>query len=490
MKPVLRFLVCLSLVCATMAAVADPPTASTDIVPRENWSYDALMHLAAEGLVPDMAAQRFQGDWLFTREEMAGIVASVLESRPATIGEAEDALLARLAAEFRAELLMIGAEDRLAEIEPFASRLTVATAIWLEPRVVHDDGDFELTGAYNITGLATTGKHTTAGISISNRRRLFGSDSFSYLDKAFIRGKTKSVEWEIGKDYLWWGPGYSGGLILSDNSPSFPMVLMSKDLSLGKRIGHVKMTQFVGRFHDRSKTAWLLGRRWEKRFSERLHLGINETGKMTKTPNPLALVLPSLYLYEHIFLDDIDKEYNAFISGDITYKFSPKFEIYGDLLIDEMNAPSWLRHGPNMHRPTAIAVLAGLHWRDLTGDDTTRLRTEFISVSKVTYTASREDYPELDYTQGGLLMGSPVGPNSRAVFVRLDKRFPDHWTGALEALMRWPTNEVATDIGDTHRISLLVARDLAPRTSLTFRYDHLRLPESESRIQIGASYAF
>lgn len=482
------FRICLTIflliAIASACSAAPLPTASTDRIPTENWTYDALSHLAAHRLVPGVTAERFMGDWLYSREDMARFVRDSINQLTPFVSDGDKALLARLAEEFRLELQAMGAASVLTKSEKYADAGSVVPSIAFEPRALLSGGDTNLIGIYDATIFGTVGKYALAGITLSDRRRKFGSDEFSRLEKVFIRGKTPNWEWEIGNDWLWWGPGYSGSLILSDNSPSFPMLLVGRDFYFGRHIGNVKITQFFSMFHDDGKRFYLAGRRWEKQFSKKFHFGINETAKMSRTPNPSILVLPSFYLYQYLFIES-DREFNVLLSLDGTYKFSSRFEGYFDYLIDDMNAPFFLRHG-NWNRPRKAAYLLGAHWPG----NKTDLRVEYIVVDKDTYGATREDYPDLAYTHDGFIIGHPVGPNSRAVFLRLDRKINADWATSVDYLGRKALASDGANPDRTSRIGFLLVRDLTPSTSLSLRYDLLRLPEKENRFQLGASFAF
>jgi hypothetical protein len=479
----------LVLLAITLACRAQP-TASTDRLPSEDWTYDALRHFAARGLVPGMSAQRFDGDWLYTREEMAAFVRQVAVSPD--VAEGDRPILAKLAAEFLPELTLAGADSVLAEIERSGTARTLLGTGAFEPRVAISRGDTDLIGIYDVTALGVLGRDVMAVGTLSDRRREFDGDAFSRLEKLFISGKTPSWEWGLGKDWLWWGPGYSGSMILSDNSPAFPMLKMGKDFYFGRHIGRVKVTQFLGRFEDDGQTFYLAGRRWEKRFSTRLHVGISETAKTSKRPNPLILILPSIYLYQHIYIEDVDKEFNVLVGMDATYRFSPRFESYFDLVVDDMKAPKFLREGPAWNIPRKLGLLVGGNWPDVLGDGTTGLRAEYIFTDPGTYGATRPDFPQLAYTHDGFVIGHPVGPNSEAIFLRLDRKLGPAWTAAADYLGRKPHKLDGPNPESTHRISLLLAHELysCSRLSLTLRYDSLKLPAKENRVQVGVSYAF
>lgn len=490
MKVMIRVAAALIFLCSVLACHGQP-TASADKIPPEDWSYDALMHLAAQGLTPGVPAQRFMGDWIYNREEMAEFVRLAWSTVDESTREQDRALISRLAAEFAPELQSTGTSlDVIESIEPFREARVLAPAASFQPRVVRSDGETHLVGIYDASAIGTSGRYITAVGTLSDTRRKFDGDEFSRLQKLFVRGKTPNWEWEIGKDFLWWGPGYSGSLILSDNSPGFTIFKLGKDFNFGRRIGHIKITQFGTTFEDDGERFYLLGRRFEKRFSKRFNLGISETAKMSERPNPLILIFPSFYLYQRAFIDDVDFEFNSLISLDALYRFSPRFEAYGDYLIDDRTAPALLREGPAWNLPRKVGYLIGGHWPDVLGDGSTSLRVERIVIDVGTYQATRPNFPGLAYTHDGLVIGHPVGSNSEAVFFRVDRKFGKEWRAVAEVLDRRPRVADGPNPDDARRISLLAVRDLSPCASLTFRYDSLRLPEKENRVHFGASLAF
>jgi hypothetical protein len=484
-----NLVVVVSLFFAAVLVCHALPTASSDQVPIENWTYNALSHLAAKGLVPGMPAQRFDGDWQYNREQMAGFVLKTGQSSGPAMSEDDRALLSRLAAEYEPEIRVIAGDAAFEALKPYAEARAAILAGDYEARAVRSNGDDHLIGIYDAAGFGLSGRYLTADVTVSNLRRQRDGDAFSILDTAFVKGKTPNWEWEVGKDYLWWGPGYSGSLALSDNSPSFPMLRLAKDVDFGWYVGNVKISQFIGTFDDGGDRFYLVGRRWEKRFSKKLHVGLNETAKMSKAPNPLIFILPSIYLYEHIYLEDTDANFNAFLSIDASYQPSRRFEGYFDFLIDDMNAPSFLRNG-NFHRPRKIGFLLGGYWTDILRDGSTDLRVEYIFTDPETYGATRPEFPQLAYTQDGFVIGHQVGGNSSAVFIRLDRRFGTKWAGAASYLGRVAQDSTGPNPSNNHTINLLLVRDLSPSFSLTARYESLKLPAKTNSLQLGASYAF
>lgn len=487
------FLAAILTMAAAVTCVSRPlPTASLSRVPRENWTYDAMIHLAGDGLVPGMTAQRFEGDWLWDREEMAGFVRSAVMASGECTSKDDKALLGRLALEFRPEHIWMNACDALTKAKPYLDIAALAPAGDVQLLVRDQPGSIDGISTYRGTGIGMLSSSWNVVGTLTNERQEFDGSGFSTLDKAFVRFKTEGWDFQLGKDYEWWGPGYSGAMLLSDNAPSIIYGKVAKDVYFGRHVGYIKITFFTGTFEEGARY-YLYGRRFEKRFTRRVDFAVSETAKTGNIrPNPAILVTPSLYTYERLFRNqhDTEAEFNDLVSFDLTYKLSPRFLGYVDMVVDDMQAPNGLYTGTSWHRPRKQGYLLGAYWPDVLGDGRSRFRAEYILIDPGTYGATREDHPDLAYTYHGRVFGHPLGPNSKAVFLRADRTFANHWTGLVEYLARTPKSSSGPNPFNTERLNLLVVRDLTPRASLTARYEHLKLPAEVDQVLLGASLAF
>ncbi len=478
------------LATANVCASRPVPTASVDRVPREDWSYDAMIHLAGRGLVPGETSQRFEGNWAYDREEMARFVKQAIETATDATPESDRAILGKLALDYRAELLMLGAGAAYEKALPWAAIKTWTPAGFVAPTLELSGGDLGAFADYRATGLVSPSKYSWGDATFSNVRRRADGDAFSIFDKYFVRGKTEHWEWEVGQDYLWWSPGYSGSMILSDNSPGFLMGKIGADINFGKHIGYIKITEFASSFEDSGARYYLYGRHWEKRFNEKLYLSFNEAAKTTNVkPNPLIFVLP-FYLYQDIFRYDVDSDINNMMSIDLWYRFTPRFQGYVDWVVDDMQAPQYLHEGAAWNLPRKTGYLVGGYWPNLLGDGQTSFRAEYIQTDPGTYQATRPGVQGLTYTHDNFVIGHPVGSNSEAFYLRADHKFGSYWSGIAEYLSRQPKESDGPNPFDQSRLSLIATRDITPRGSVSLRYDSFKLPQKEDSLQLSANYSF
>jgi len=503
LAPLAILAVCLAL--ASGAEAASRTIASTDLVPLGDWTYDAMVSLAADGLVPGAPARIFEGDRLFSRIEVARAVASIIESSEGKeLGFKETALIEHLVSGLKPELMQVAPQA----VQKWSERTTgislptggeaflLGYARGIAAEDTGDDGDDgRLTVPYRISGFLNLSSRVFGIATLADKEEKFfreprrGPD----LDKAFIRGFDRNFVWSVGREYLNWGPAYTGSLILSENSPAFLQICGSKDINFGRLFGKVKVTQFASTFEDNDQTLYLFGRRYEKRLSSRWHAGISETAKTSITPNPLILVMP-FYLYQHVF-NEVDEEFNTLYAADLSYRTGSGFQIYGELVIDDITAPRIF--GERRTRPRKTGYTFGFYAPKVFGDERlSTFRAEYIFVDRLTYEATRPAFPQLAYTHDGDIIGHPIGPNAKALYLRGERYLSDRFSVIAEYLNRSQTDPGPPERDLRRILSLMLAYDAAPDKSIALRVAPYEITppgqpaQDGTRYEVRASFAF
>jgi len=475
---ILLAIIAASLAFASAAQAGARTIASTDLVPFGDWTYDAMLSLAADGLVPGAPARIFEGDRLFNRIEMAQAVASIVESSESKeLGFKETALIEHLVSEFKPELMQAAPQalQKWSERTTGISLPTGGEAFLLgysRSVLMEDKGDdaddTSLVVPYRYSGFLNLSSRVFGIATLANKQEKFFHERRGEpdLDKAFIRGFDKNFVWSVGREYLNWGPAYTGSLILSESSPAFLQIRGSKEVNFGKLFGKVKITQFAGGFEGNDQTLYLFGRRYEKRLSDRWHAGISETAKTSITPNPLILVMP-FYLYQHLF-DEIDEEFNTLYAADLSYRTGSGFQIYGEVAVDDITAPRIF--GDRFTRPRKTGYTLGFYApRVFGGGRLSTLRAEYIFVDRRTYEATRPSVPELAYTHDGDIIGHPIGPNAKALYLRGEQSLNKRVSIIAEYLNQHQTDPGPPDADRRRILSLMIAYDGAPDKSTALR---------------------
>jgi Capsule assembly protein Wzi len=485
---VVRCALCATFLCL-LASTAW--TAPYDLVPRGDWSYDLLSSIARRGLLPGVSARSLHGDELRTRADQAELVAQAAESAD-QLPPGMRATLAQLVREYRPEL-GTRAEALLGQIK--APDRGAFAGGYLLGRVVAGDGT-ALSGIYRADGAAAINRYLLATVSGTNERRLWSEkpNAFNDLERLTLRLETRLVTWELGKRDDYWGPGYGGAMLISDNAPGFLQMRGEALLKLGF-LGNWRLVQTVGTFTETGGRKYVVARRFSRMFGRRFGLSLSEAVKTNTTRDLyLSLVLP-LYGYGKVLDNDVrnSERLNYLANIDAWYSLGRVVAVYGDFLLDDVTAPFNL--GP-VDVARKIGYLLGVQVRPAPRSDRTDVRLEYAFTDGNTpgFPPEGGTYwhrnPDLAWYDHGLTMGHRMARNRRGPFARVRHRFAQRFT----AIAEWEdeTQFRATPVvGDRRRLTLYGAYDLRPDRSLALGVDRLGgALGDDTFVQLQASISF
>lgn len=433
-----------------------PKRVFTDtLLPRENFIYSALSALASEGLLPGASSRVFRGDWLITEKEAYKLFhQALIERKKWPLYDPRfrlvDSLLVSLS-RFLDVQSPLEAQERILTFIPF-SRIRLVTG-----------GQDRLDNLGQLDILVRLGKETFGMLSLSRLHRDWqnNGDAFPLLDKASLVTRQWGWDWTLGKDYLRWGPGYAGSLILGDESTGLWMLRMNRDWPLGKFLGRWRVEQFFSTFTENHQQRYFVGRRLERPLNRYFSLGFSETAKMDRAPNPLIGLLPYL-IYQKLFEDDTNRM-NVQIGSDFYFR-SGLLDFYSEVFIDDLTAPPGFRGQGKV--PRKIGWLGGIRYPHLLGLKGLDLRVEYGTTDRHTYLHRN---PAVSYFQRSRPLGHPMGPNARSLFLRASQRPSPKSEVALSFWKIWPHTKTDPEIQRINQITLFGAYDLSPRTSIGLR---------------------
>ncbi|HID06299.1 MAG TPA: hypothetical protein EYP10_04040 [Armatimonadetes bacterium] len=405
-----------------------PQLEHTDMVSPRDFSYDALAKLAGAGLVPGYSARHFNSDLVYSRRQLAKIIASALtsastergawrsyerpEQGPYMRGDEPMLLLQELAREFADELrpnrripLSIEGEKTFSSFSIIARlRPIVSYAFDSAPSIVR-----HLT---NVTALYRIDNHTRFYLRLSASRQTSALESFNrpFVDTALLVTKFMKGRLEMGRKYTRWGPGYLGGMLLSDNVHPLDMIEWSGRIYV-PIAGHWRLRYMLALLHgDTYGKRFLLARRVERRANRFLVFGLSEVQISKPFPTPLAFVMP-LYPASRIAVrmgreEDSDE---IIVSMDAVWTKRNGTRFYVEWLIDDLR----------LDRPAErqMGWLVGLQIPFNIEERRPGLTLEYARFDRNTYTHRN---PKINYQYHGESLGYPTGPNSQVLFARLD----------------------------------------------------------------------
>jgi membrane-associated phospholipid phosphatase len=297
-------------------------TAST-YVPVESWVYPLLDRLAAR----DAIQIGFSGLRPWTRLQIAEFV-----ERAVSVGSDfdESRAIGALRDEFAPEIdLLRGYGHPTVEVDTIYSRVT---AIVGEPltdsyhfgqTIANDFGRPYGKGLNNVTGFSIRSVDAPMAFYVRGEYQRRGETStypdsvraliarldnnpiqpaeptapiseFSLIE-AYAAMNWRSLQFTVGKQNLWWGPGQSGAMLMSDNAEPIYMVRMSNMQPVriplvSKLLGPARSELFFGELsgHKFPASPWIHGQKISFKPTANLELGFSRTVVFAGNERPLT----------------------------------------------------------------------------------------------------------------------------------------------------------------------------------------------------------
>ncbi|MGI4788307.1 MAG: capsule assembly Wzi family protein [Janthinobacterium lividum] len=423
--------------------------AATDIVPQGSTLLDSFAALAqANAFGAEETPEDFLGDTLYTRGQLARLLAHLVQDDPAHLGILEKNAAADAALHSAIETLhpeLSADKVDLSDADPAPTSRAASLSGYLQPELrLRTGGDYDpgtgVNGVYRLTALGNLRSNLRYAVSASNwpedSRRVFDNDKgphdFSALNEAYLTlDGGRGLEVNLGRMYNRWGPGTRGATMVSDNAPALDQLQVAFPFSLGARFGHdYRFTQFISTFQQDNVQRYFAGRRIEYAFNPRLTADFQEAYVSSSSQSLYVSLLPDFYSGQSanlkiggLRIQGLDQTYNSFLNLGLSYEATTALRVYGQLGIDDLQSP-----GHQSYRtPRKVAQLAGVAFQPGPG---TGIVAEYTFADPTTYSSRSVDtqWQKGQYDELGL----PSGPNSRELFLRLSRRLHPGLTVALQ----------------------------------------------------------
>ena len=251
-----------------------------------------------------------------------------------------------------------------------------------------------------------------------------------------------------GVDYLSWGPARRNKLTLRGADHNYRPWMDSTDriaipaptpyFGYEFEIGPVTYTQYAGKlYHDKHKGKYFHAHRLNLELPWNIDFGLSETivyGSTVeaKDSNPnedadstnrgfewiyAAPFIP--YLFCEHYTGDLE---NTSISFDVSVKTIPNWEIYGELLWDDMKTPTSMFNDSWWGNKWAASLGLGTDNRQI-GPILLSYYSEFTWIEPWVYTHHKG--AGYTYTHYGQSFGSNLGPNSREFYTEVRAAYKD-----------------------------------------------------------------
>jgi len=229
----------------------------------------------------------------------------------------------------------------------------------------------------------------------------------------------------VGRDYMRWGPGYQGSLMLSDNSPAFDMLKYSGTIDLsdvGESLGKINFTKFFSMLDNLGEqNRYFSGQRLEYKPFDNLTLGLSETVIISEDSsilfyNPIPFIPPYYAIWWIAGMFE-PQEVNCNVALDAEINLTQKIKLYGEWMADD-----FIFHPDVNPYPNRTGFLAGAYFADPLGSGDTDFRIEYTHINNYVY-FPRHSWQ--DYLYQGEYIGHSLGPDADQLYLGLTHYLSD-----------------------------------------------------------------
>ncbi len=406
-----------------------------------DWTYDALHQVVLSGIAGKVVLNTKP----MSRREMALILADIVRrvqaNKVSDFDHRKDLepLLLELMAEFSPELLALGVSgygitgepQRLLEVKPLQFLQARGAYTSNAPTNLENSNGDRVNQGMN-GRLASASWLELGGVlaGYANPEFQVGPDQINgQLIEGYGKVRGGPLELVAGREALWWGPGFHGSMLLSNNALGLDMVRLqtANQVTLPwifEYIGPLKFVWFYGQFEEQREfpRAKLMGFRVDITPVSWLELGFGRTYIFggDGRPQPPWYQWPSLLVYspdnnESPFSGDNLFQLDATVRLANVGKYLPfvrDVELYVDVGVDDTCCETaWI--------PLKPGLLVGLFLPNLFGSPDTTFRVEYSYTTSFNFTHGI-------YTDGYVRKGQVVshfeGTKGEDLYFRLTQR--------------------------------------------------------------------
>jgi hypothetical protein len=428
--------IAVSLILLISLAPAGTAQVSTN-VPLDHWSYAATDKLANYGLIDSAML----GMKPVSRREMARHIAQAIHGLRQMDEPPEilSSVIERLKREFEGELIQMAVLDGVygdSFVKPVEDPYLKYVYADDRPELENLRGDTFAQHSNFRAGFAFRGQFANAAAFYVHPEYQDGSwesNSDFELIEAYGKAMAGPIEVQVGKDSLWWGPGYHGSVLMSNNAQPLKMVKITNahpvqlPWVLG-RLGPFRAEWFLAELEDARAIpeAKLSAIRLNFKPHVRWEVGLTRVAMFGGRGVP-TVDLPD---YARIFLARTEQDENNQLAGFDTSILLPLEEIpYGKYL--PMRSAKFYVDAAGEDEaggmPSNWGVLYGVQLNDILKTGRTDLRFEYFDnhvKGKPNVFYNHSLYTS-GYTYKGRVLGHHVGTDSRDMFVQLSHYLGD-----------------------------------------------------------------
>ncbi len=262
------------------------------------------------------------------------------------------------------------------------------------------------------------------------------------IKKAYLRHKTDfsseylpdGIEWQIGRDKLFWGPAHNDSLILSDHI-SHDMFNYSGMIDLGQLEWSNDGNFYFTKIFSILDNKWLSGQRFEYSPNPQWQFGLSETTVLPENSsllyfNPIPLPLINYITRQWsvsgdtCYQPDGRNNINYNIGLDVTWNSEKDVRLYGEILLYDL--PLW-GEPDSFYEKYGLTI--GGQWSDILDIDGTDFTIEYSRINPEVYFSESTD---LNYFFHDSALGHSLGPDADQLFMQIERQLKKDLSLKLE----------------------------------------------------------
>ena len=287
----------------------------------------------------------------------------------------------------------------------------------------------------NLSLYAKLGKHLGIA-SILHGRLLLGSTSYNpYRNEPYapytslLKGGSRTINamtaytvldlsWlslQWGMDNTWWGPGWHGALMISDNAAP------TDTLKISGLYGPFRFTYLTsilrtrGLDPDEYHPKYMSAHRLEFLPYPGVDIGVNEVVVFVERYEPRYFNPFLVYFTSQVE----ERRTNGMLGFDVDITLLPSVELYAEVMVDDFQSGKGLEAFRLWD--SKYGALVGGYWVDPLGLRDTDARIEYAFVNQYAYTNTWADF-HTEYTHQDFVIGHWMGPDADDLWFNIK-----HW---------------------------------------------------------------
>lgn len=229
------------------------------------------------------------------------------------------------------------------------------------------------------------------------------------IPEAYVKFRIPWLDLELGRDYLYWGPGYLSSVMLSNTAPSLDQVQLTGTF---RRLKLIYFTSALSPWKNYHR--YVSGQRLEVNLWNRLVLGgamlVGFSPDSAQTKTPWGYFEPLVPIYFELANSGHD---DNFAAGADAALYLPHLKLYAQLLLDNFEFTWKWDTIDNRIPPNAYGLQFGLLATPLPGID---FRAEYAKVTEYTY---YHRVFQTAFLQYDVPLGHALGPDADQLFAQL-----------------------------------------------------------------------